>query len=173
MPADAAPQTSTLFTRRNFLFGSAAACVAGGGAFAATWFNIFADVSAQDALTVASAFQQATDGDIYLIDIRRPDEWERTGIATPAIPLDMRRDDFETVLQALFDTSGARPVALICARGVRSDRMNTRLEVAGFTNVLDVPEGMLGSGAGPGYIKRALPLRAPTQAELDGRIALS
>lgn len=173
MPPDAASKTSILPTRRKILFGGAAACVAGGGVFAATWFNIFADASAEGALTVETAYQQAMDSEIYLIDIRRPDEWDRTGIATPAIPLDMRRDDFETVLQALFDTSGARPVALICARGVRSDRMNTRLETAGFTNVLDVPEGMLGSGAGPGYIERALPLRAPTQTELDGQIALS
>lgn len=173
MPTDAAAKTSPLLTRRNIILGGAAACVAGGGAFAATWFNIFADVTSEGALTVETAYRQATDGEIYLIDIRRPDEWADTGIAIPALPLDMRRDDFETVLQALFDASGARPVALICARGVRSDRMDTRLEAAGFTNVLDVPEGMLGSGAGPGYIARALPLRAPTQTELDGKIALS
>ena len=145
--------------------------VAGGGAvFGSKWFNVFADASADGMLTVNAASEQAKAGKIYLLDIRRPGEWKKTGIAASAIPLDMRRDDFETVLQALFDTNGARPVALICARGVRSDRMNKRLEAAGFDNILDVPEGMLGSGAGPGYIERGLPLRQATEQELNGDV---
>ena len=157
-------------TRRLFLLGGTAV-VAGGGLFASKWFNIFADASTEGALTVESALAEAEAGNIYLIDIRRPDEWEKTGVASPAIPLDMRRDDFETVLQTIIEANGERPVALICARGVRSDRMNQRLEAAGFTNVLDVPEGMLGSGAGPGYLKRGLPTRSPTDAELAGNIS--
>jgi len=161
------------FSRRNIFVGCAATLGVGGALFASKWFNIFADVSGQDALTAETAYQQASDGDIYLIDIRRPDEWKRTGVAEPAILLDMRRKDFQEVLRDVFDQSGARPVALICARGVRSDRMNARLVSAGFQDILDVPEGMLGSGAGPGYIKQALPLRAPTQSELDGQIAQS
>ncbi len=159
-----------LLTRRNIILGGAAVCLASGGGVAATWFNVFGDASEQGALSVDQAYQRAVAGDIYLIDIRRPDEWDRTGIAQPAIALDMRRDDFETVLQYIFDQTGVRPVALICARGVRSDRMTARLQSAGFTDVLDVPEGMLGSGAGSGYLKRDLPLRVPTQVERSGRI---
>lgn len=158
-------------TRRMFLFGGTAVVATGGAAFASTWFNIFADANVEGALTVELAFEKAKAGEIYLLDIRRPDEWRKTGVADPAIPLDMRRDDFEVVLQAIFAQQGERPVALICARGVRSDRMNKRLEAAGFTNILDVPEGMLGSGAGPGYIERGLPLREPTAPELDGTVA--
>lgn len=158
-------------TRRRFLLGGAVVVAGGGGLLASKWFNIFADASTEGMLTVESALAEAEAGNIYLIDIRRPDEWEKTGVATPAIPLDMRRDDFETVLQAIFDANGERPVALICARGVRSDRMNQRLEAAGFTNVLDVPEGMLGSGAGPGYLKRGLPTRTPTEDELAGSVS--
>jgi hypothetical protein len=48
--------------------------------------------------------------------------------------------------------------------------MNKRLEAAGFDNILDVPEGMLGSGAGPGYIERGLPLRQATEQELNGDV---
>ena len=173
MQSDVQADRPKLFTRRNILTGGGAIVAVGGGAFASKWFNIFADASTDGALTVEAAYQQATAGDIYLIDIRRPDEWERTGVAEPAILLDMRRKDFRDVLQGVFGQNGARPVSLICARGVRSDRMNTRLVSAGFNDVLDVPEGMLGSGAGPGYIKQALPLRAPSQGELDGQIALT
>lgn len=157
-------------TRRKFLTAGLAAAVIGGGYFASVWFNILADAKAEGALSVTDAQVLAEAGEIYLIDIRRPDEWNNTGVAASAIPLDMRRDDFEDVLQGLFDASGARPVALICARGVRSDRMNRRLKNAGFGDILDVPEGMLGSGAGPGYIATGLPMRAPTQPELAGQI---
>lgn len=120
----------------------------------------------------AGAFVCAGSGEIYLIDIRRPDEWARTGVAVDAIPIDMRRKDFEYVLQSVLDTSGERRVASICARGVRSKRMDRRLTNAGFPNVTDVPEGMLGSGAGPGWIAKKLPLRAPTEAELGGQVSV-
>lgn len=144
--------------------------VAGSALLATTWFNVFADASIEGALSVQDANEQATEGAIYLVDIRRPDEWERTGVGRSAIPIDMRRDDFEVVLQALFDEAGARPVALICARGVRSRHLTARLADAGFVNIIDVPEGMLGSGAGPGWIASDLPLRTPTTDELEGRV---
>jgi len=156
-------------TRRKVIFGGSA-LVVGGGALASKWFNIFADASEEGALSVVKAYEQAEAGNIYLIDIRRPGEWKRTGVATPAIPLDMRRDDFEAVLKGVFAETGARPVALICARGVRSDRMSRRLMDAGFTGILDVPEGMLGSGAGPGYLEQGLPIRKPTALEIDGQV---
>ncbi len=109
-------------------------------------------------LTAPQAHEAAIAGQIALIDIRRPDEWARTGSGEGAHRLDLRRDDF---VDALLDITGgetAVPVALICARGVRSARTANRLIEAGFTNIIDVPEGMLGSAAGPGWIARGLPL---------------
>ena len=70
----------------------------------------------------------------------------------------MRRDDFIDVLAELTQGDRTAPVALICARGVRSRRMSARLTEAGFTRIIDVPEGMLGSGAGPGWLKAGLPI---------------
>ena len=107
----------------------------------------------------------ATSGEIVLIDIRRPDEWKRTGIGEGAYPIDMRRDDFIEALQAVAGADKSKPIALICARGVRSARMSNRLTEAGFTRIIDVPEGMLGSKAGPGWVKSDLPVRAPTESE--------
>jgi rhodanese-related sulfurtransferase len=102
------------------------------------------------------------DGRVLLVDLRRPDEWERTGLAEGAVPIDMRRPDFiEAVRQARVDAT--QPVAVICARGVRSQRMTTRLIEAGIKPILDVPEGMLGSFAGPGWLKRGLPVVAWTR----------
>ena len=108
-------------------------------------------------LSVGAAHSQALDGDIVLIDIRRPDEWRKTGVGVGAQPLDMRRKDFVDALAVLIDGDLTTPVALICARGVRSARTSQRLAKAGFTTIIDVPEGMLGSRAGPGWLASDLP----------------
>ncbi|WP_321170023.1 rhodanese-like domain-containing protein [Sedimentitalea xiamensis] len=110
-------------------------------------------------LDVAEAHRQARDGSVLLIDIRRPDEWERTGIPDGAHAIDMRRPDFSGALLAAAGHDRARAIALICARGVRSAKLGERLTAAGFENVLNVPEGMLGSSAGPGWLALGLPVQ--------------
>ncbi|WP_246149759.1 rhodanese-like domain-containing protein [Tritonibacter litoralis] len=109
-------------------------------------------------LSVSEAYDQALNGDITLVDIRTPREWRATGVPQGGHLIDMRREDFTDALQAVVGTDKNAPVALICARGVRSARMTLRLNEAGFTNIIDVPEGMLGSKAGPGWIKTELPV---------------
>ena len=143
-------------TRRGFGLIGAAALV-GGTVFAARWFNVTADASAEGTLTTPDAHAAAVAGTVVLVDIRRPDEWTRTGLGEGAVPIDMRRDDFVDALLAHTGGQSNVPVALICARGVRSRKMTQRLTAAGFTMIIDVPEGMLGSGAGPGWLKRGLP----------------
>ena len=143
-------------TRRRFLFGGGVAVVAA-GAFAARWYNISAETGAT-ALNVADAYAAAQGGEIVLVDVRRPDDWARTGVGQGAVPIDMRRPDFVAAVSEALSGDRSRPVALICARGVRSRRMSEALADAGFTQVLDVPEGMLGSGAGPGWLRSGLPV---------------
>ncbi|UWR21647.1 rhodanese-like domain-containing protein [Sulfitobacter sp. S190] len=153
-PSPGAEGPRRVLTRRGAL---ALGLVAAGTVAAWQWFNIGA--STDEGLSVQAAHAAAVAGDITLIDIRRPDEWSRTGIGEGAVPLDMRRDDFtETLLSRVSGRMDA-PVALICARGVRSRGLTAKLTAAGFTRIIDVPEGMLGSGAGPGWIKAGLPVR--------------
>jgi rhodanese-related sulfurtransferase len=109
-------------------------------------------------LTAPEAHEAAVAGQITLVDIRRPDEWSKTGSGEGAHRLDLRRDDFVDALLQITGGETAVPVALICARGVRSARTANRLIEAGFTNIIDIAEGMLGSAAGPGWIARDLPL---------------
>ncbi|MEP1768224.1 MAG: rhodanese-like domain-containing protein [Sulfitobacter sp.] len=109
-------------------------------------------------ITPRQAHELANMGKILLLDIRRPNEWAATGSGAGAQRLDMRREDFVDALLKLVAGDRSAPIALICARGVRSHRTSRRLQNAGFTNVIDVPEGMLGSHVGPGWIKRGLPL---------------
>jgi rhodanese-related sulfurtransferase len=150
-----------MIARRGVIFGGAA-LLAGGGLYAAGAQNLFysaiTEASEAGALEAPEAHKKAIAGEILLIDIRRPDEWAKTGSGEGAVRLDMRREGFIAELSRLVGGDTARPVALICARGVRSARMSNRLDEAGFSTIIDVPEGMLGSGAGPGWIKRGLPL---------------
>jgi rhodanese-related sulfurtransferase len=104
------------------------------------------------------AHKLAISGEITLLDIRRPDEWALTGSGEGAHQLDMRQKDFIEVLDGLVVGDRSKPVALICARGVRSNRMSEKLSKAGFSNIINVPEGMLGSKSGPGWLQRKLPV---------------
>lgn len=158
-PRRADTASPSRLTRRGFLLGGGVV-IAVAGLGGAQWFNVAAQVSDTD-LTAPQAHDAVQAGRITLVDIRRPDEWARTGIGEGAVPIDMRASDF--IDQLLVATQGRTdvPVALICARGVRSNRMSNRLRQAGFTQIIDVPEGMLGSGAGPGWLKRGLPTTTP------------
>jgi rhodanese-related sulfurtransferase len=141
-------------SRRLFILSAAAVGAAGLG------YPLIRPVAAGPGLDAPTALQRATAGEITLVDIRRPDEWQATGSAVAAHRLDMRRPDFIAALDALLGGDRSRPVALICAGGVRSARLARLLTDQGFTQVIDVPEGMLGSSAGPGWIARGLPVVA-------------
>ncbi len=143
-------------TRRWMLIG---ACAAIAGGFAIREYRLIPEYHDGGRITVAEAHEQASKGNVLLIDIRTPREWRASGIGEGAVPLDMRREDFVKALAELAGGDPATPVALICARGVRSARLSNRLIEAGFTNVIDVPEGMLGSAAGPGWVRAGLPVR--------------
>ena len=147
------------FTRRGLGLAAGAAIV-GGVVFAANWFNVTAEAAGEGLISVTEAHRGAVARDFVLVDIRRPDEWARTGVGEGANPIDMRRRDFTDALLAATNGDRAAPVALICARGVRSRKLSARLRQAGFTNIIDVPEGMLGSGAGPGWLRTGLPVVA-------------
>lgn len=141
-------------TRRLVLFGGAAAVAAGG----VWWWRATPPHYGGAKLTVAQAHQAAASGDVVLVDIRTPREWAQTGVPEGAHPIDMRRDDFLAALSRAAGSDKGRSIALICARGVRSARLSRALTEAGYTNIVDVPEGMLGSGAGPGWLKTGLPV---------------
>lgn len=145
-------------SRRTLLFGAVAVALSGGAGGVALFRR---DRFGGEEMTPDAALAASRAGRILLVDIRRPDEWDATGIPEGAVALDLRRDDFAAAVLALAGGDPGRPVALICARGVRSDRAGAQLADAGLTRVVDVPEGMLGSSAGPGWLARGLPVIRP------------
>jgi rhodanese-related sulfurtransferase len=52
------------------------------------------------------------------------------------------------------------PIAIICRTGNRTAYTQKALQDLGFTQVYNVKEGMAGSAAGPGWVRRGLPVEA-------------
>lgn len=119
---------------------------------------------------VKEAFQRAREGSIILVDIRLPSEWRETGVGENAVPITMHQGIYNFV-DKLKKAAGDNelPIALICAEGVRSADMQSRLVEYGFKGVIDVREGMMGSDNGPGWIKSGLPVNhyKPLQAQIN------
>lgn len=101
------------------------------------------------------------EGELILIDLRTPEEWRQSGIPRGAHALAMQDPDFWEKYRAIRAEAPDLPVALICATGGRSGRMATALVARGETGIRHVAEGMMGSQAGPGWLRRGLPLERP------------
>jgi rhodanese-related sulfurtransferase len=117
-------------------------------------------------LTAPDAYAQAQAGKLTLIDIRRPDEWRQTGVAKDALRINMAHPQgtagFVGQVAAEVDGNRNAPIGLICRTGNRTTQMQQALREAGFTQVYNIKEGMAGSGAGPGWIARGLPVEPCT-----------
>ncbi len=109
----------------------------------------------------AAALQEVESGALLLIDVRSPQEWHMTGLPSGARAATIHNaaglGGFLDEVLALAGGDRDRRIALICAGGVRSARAQRFLESEGFTQVLDVDEGMLGRPDAPGWINRGLP----------------
>ena len=114
------------------------------------------DLAAPDAAAAVAA------GKITLIDIRTPPEWKETGVAKGAQLINMLHPQgapgFTNALLDKVKGDKNAPIALICRTGNRTTQVQRYLQSQGFTQVYNVKEGMAGSGAGPGWLKRGLPV---------------
>jgi len=118
------------------------------------------DLAAPDAAAAVAA------GKITLIDIRTPPEWKETGVAKGARRINMLHPQGAPGFaeQLLGEVKGDKnaPIALICRTGNRTTQVQRYLQSVGFTQVYNVKEGMAGSAAGPGWLKRGLPVDSCT-----------
>ena len=109
-------------------------------------------------LTAQEALAGLEGGDLILIDIRTPREWQDTGVARGAWPMDMRDRRFGARLTGVLERNPDRRVAVICRTGNRSGYLVEVLARNGITNVWDVSEGMAGGPNGKGWIPSGLPI---------------
>lgn len=99
-------------------------------------------------------------GELLVVDIRTPQEWRETGVVPGAQRVDFYRGP-ENLLKSMLEITGgdrSKPVALVCRTGNRTAQAQRFLQQQGFTRVYNVAEGMVGSAAGPGWLKRQLPV---------------
>ncbi len=117
-------------------------------------------------VTAPAAAKAAAAGDTTLVDVRSPREWRQTGVARGAATVTIHNPDgikaFVREMTKAVGGDKTRPIALICAAGVRSARTARILAANGFKNIQNVSEGMLGRpDAGSGWLKRGLPVSPP------------
>lgn len=112
-------------------------------------------------MNATDAHQKAVAGEITLVDIRTPEEWRETGVPASAhtVTLDQQPKALMDKLDALLAGDRSRPLALICRTGNRSSKLAVELRKQGYSNVIDVTEGVAGSRNGQGWAKAGLPLR--------------
>ncbi len=112
-------------------------------------------------ISADAAHRQSQAGELLIVDVRSPREWRQTGLPKGAAAVTIHDPNGpEGFLAAMLAAAGgdkAKPIALICASGVRSNRAHRFLEAKGFTALVDVSEGMLGRRDKPGWLKRGLP----------------
>lgn len=121
-------------------------------------------------MSADAAHRAARKGHIILVDIRRPEEWQETGLAEGAVPLDMTQRDFVDRLITLRQSYPEKPLALICRTGNRTGHVSTLLAQQGFSGLIDVREGMAGGPYGPGWLRRGLPIYDGTPENIRARL---
>ncbi len=113
-------------------------------------------------LTAPEAQRLVVAGEVTLIDIRTPEEWRQTGVPRSAKLVNMVHpggaDGFVSEILEQVGGDAAAPIALICRTGNRTTQVQRLLVSRGFSQVYNVTEGMVGSSAGPGWLKRGLPI---------------
>jgi rhodanese-related sulfurtransferase len=124
--------------------------------------TVVPDALSQTIVSPDQALRLARGGQVTIIDIRRPDEWRQTGLPAGAERATVRfsrgPNEFLRKNAKLTQDAKSRPIALICAAGVRSGFAAKLLASRGYTQVLDISEGMLGNGHGAGWLARNLPI---------------
>lgn len=97
------------------------------------------------------ALQAMIADDVIVIDVRRDDEWKRTGLVAGSHPITFfdargRYDvaDWLSQVEAISDgDERTRKVVLICARGVRSSKIAKLLDKRlGFQEIYNVTDGI-------------------------------
>ena len=115
---------------------------------------------AEPDISAPQALERSKQGKLLIIDVRTPEEWRETGVIPEARRVDFYRGP-QVLLKSVVEMVGgdkSAPIAVVCHSGSRSTEAQRFLQAQGFTQVYNLREGMAGSAAGPGWLKRQLPV---------------
>ena len=121
----------------------------------------FSEEKRVETMSAPEAYRMASEGEMVLVDIRPSEAWAATGVPELAETLDFSDPNFYDILDILVEGDKSKPVGLICFTGGRTRYAAQELAKRGYTRAIDIAEGVRGSGAGPGWIARGLPMVQP------------
>ena len=114
-------------------------------------------------LPARTAWELVRQGRLTIVDIRRPEEWRQTGTPRGAIRLSFETHPggpagFVHDLSQALGGDRTKPFAIICRTGNRTGLLLPFLQANGFIAARTIPEGMVGSRSGRGWLRHDLPL---------------
>ncbi len=121
-------------------------------------FNLFSNPGIEE-IDPKQAHELAQKGEILLVDVRTPDEWAKTGVPEPAVPISLQDPQFLQKLQEAAGGDTSKKVAFICASGGRSSQVAQSLKQYGWNNTINVVGGVTGSMRTPGWVQQGLPTK--------------
>lgn len=112
---------------------------------------VFAPVAHAEVLELDNAgLQKLLDEGVTIVDIRRPDEWQQTGIIKGSQLVTFFHDKEYKVfdIRAWLDAFGQvaskdKPVILICRTGNRTQSVSQLASQQGYSRVYNVTEGIV------------------------------
>lgn len=105
-----------------------------------------------------TAWKQAQDGTVLIVDVRRPEEWAETGTPPGAARITLQDTDFLVQLEKVTGGNKDAALAFLCRSGQRSGTAAQQAIAAGYTNVYNITGGMSMAG---GWIDAGLPVDSP------------
>ncbi|MBK7871137.1 MAG: rhodanese-like domain-containing protein [Saprospiraceae bacterium] len=101
--------------------------------------NKMASDAKHEVLSVSDFKTRIADGDVQLVDVRTPKEFEEGSIGN-ALNINYQAEDFAAKIQ---DLDKNKPVYIFCRSGVRSGKAAKVMEGLGFNKVYDLQGGYL------------------------------
>ena len=132
---------------------------------AALIVTLVAGAARAEVWNASEAWEAMQTGELLMLDIRTPKEWEQSGVPQGAWPVDMYNPNFGRALQAIISRNPGKRIGMICAVGGRTGYVEGVLRKNGFPEIVNVGEGMHGSKHGAGWLKRGLPVVSAQEAQ--------
>ena len=109
-------------------------------------------------ITDQDAYTRQQAGQMVIVDVRTPQEWQQTGVAVGAEPIDMSDPEFLQKLVQLRQDNPGIEFGFICRSGNRSGQVQSYLAQNNVAGVYSVDGGMSGNGQASGWISDGLPV---------------
>ncbi len=95
-----------------------------------------------DKIDASEAHLAQCAGELFIIDVRDPDEWAKTGVPQGGHRLSVSDKNFTETVKSLLKGHETVPVALSCESGFRSSKAGKALHKVGVTNLKIVDGGL-------------------------------